>query len=769
MLRRLFFAALLIVGGLGAVGCIVAWDYVRQWDEVVTEKFRTHRWRFPSKIYSEGLLLYPGMELESVGFFRRLNDLGYQQVEGDLARKGEFRFATRNRVEVFFRELPYPEGDTAARPVRIDLDGKAITRMFDLRTDEELYSVELEGSLMSGLYKDIWEERRLVTLHEVSPLLLRAIIDVEDQRFYEHHGLDVVGIARAMVVNARAGQWIQGASTLTQQLMKNMFLTSERRMERKLREALMAVIVEYRFSKTEILERYINEIYFGQRGAQGIFGVWEAARFYFAKEPHELTIGEMAMLAGLISGPNRYTPFRHPERAKARRDHALGRMLDMGDITPEQYAAAVAEPLRTKTATTPTSQAPYFVDFVRRELEASYPADVLTGEGLSIHTSLDVEMQRQAADAVRSGLEKLEKAYPRLRSQNPRDQLQACLIAIQPQTGAVKAMVGGRGYGSTQFNRCTQAKRQPGSVFKPFTFIAAFERTREGNEHILPTTRIEDRPFSWKFGDKVWTPANYKKTYLGSVTARRALEKSLNAATTRLAHEVGLSPILDVARRMGITSNLPPYPSIVLGAAEVTPFEVATAFSVLANSGLRATPLSIRDVFDRQGQRIERRPVEIEQVISPDSAYLVTHIMEGVLDRGTATRARAAGFTRPAAGKTGTTDDYRDAWFVGFTPNLLAVVWVGFDHRTDLNLAGGEAALPIWTEFMKQATAGLPPAGFKAPPGVSVVRIDPQSGQLATAQCPQTLDEAFFRGMAPRVPCPLHSGWLDSFSTPDAP
>lgn len=759
MLKRLFLGTVLLAGALAAVGAVILWDYVRTWDAVVTEKFRTHEWNFPSKIYASGLMLYPGIEIDAVGLYPRLKELGYQAVDGPVERKGQYHTDGSGNLDIFFRELPYPAAEGGARPVRLRLDGDTVRRIEDLRTSEELFSVELEGALISGLYKDIWEERRLVTLHEVSPLLLRAIIDVEDQRFYDHYGIDMAGVLRAVVANLRAGRLVQGASTLTQQLMKNLFLTSERTLERKLREALMAVIVEYRFSKSEILERYINEIYLGQRGAQGIFGVWEASQFYFAKEPHELTIGEMALLAGLISGPNRYTPFRHPERALGRRNFALGRMLDQGDITPEQYEEALREPLPGRSSPRQQASAPYFVDFVRKELAGSYPADVLTSEGLSIHTSIDPHLQELAASAVADGLAALEKSYPRLRSDNPRDQLQACLIAIQPQTGAILAMMGGRGYASTQFNRCTQARRQPGSVFKPFTFVAAFEQAAGSAAPIQPTTRIEDSPFTWHFEGKAWSPANYRKQYLGTVTARVALEKSLNAATTRLAHEVGLRPILDVARDMGIESPLPPYPSVVLGTGEVSPFEVASAYSVLANSGLRARPLSIREVFDRSGTRVERRPVEIEQVISPETAYLVTHLMEGVLDRGTAGRARRMGFTRPAAGKTGTTDDYRDAWFAGFTPNLLAVVWVGFDHRTDLRLAGSEAALPIWTEFMKTATAGLPASGFTPPPGVAVVRIDPLSGQLATPNCPRSFDEAFLRGQEPTTPCPLHSGW----------
>lgn len=759
MLRRILLGCLLLGAATASVAAAIGWDYVRTWDAAVTEKFRAHTWNFPSKVFADGLLIYPGVRVADIGLRERLDDLGYQRVEAEVARRGEYRVGADGSFDIFLRELPYPGAETGALPVRLQVADAAVARIVDLRTDEELHTVELEGALISGLYKDVWEERRLVTLHDVSPLLLRAIIDVEDQRFYDHFGVDVIGILRASAINLRAGRLVQGGSTLTQQLMKNMFLTSERSLERKLREAMMAVIVEYRFSKSEILERYINEIYLGQRGARGIFGVWEASQHYFAKEPHELSIGEMAMLAGLISGPNRYTPLRHPERAQRRRDYALGRMLEQKDITREQYDAALAEPLLTRSSAQTTTAAPYFVDFVRKELARAYPDDILTTEGLTIRTSLDPYLQRIAAESVRDGLAALEERYPRLRSQNPRDQLQACLIAIQPQTGAIHAMMGGRGYDTTQFNRCTQAFRQPGSVFKPFVFIAAFEQTRHSRTPITPTTRVQDEPFQWRFENKVWSPANYGKKYFGNVSAREALERSLNAATTRLAHEIGVGPIIDVARRMGIESPIPPYPSVILGTAEVSPLEVARAFAVLANSGLRTTPLSIREVLDRHGRRVERRPVELDQAIAPDTAYLVTHIMEGVLNRGTAGRARRMGFTRPAAGKTGTTNDYRDAWFVGFTPNLLAVVWVGFDQRTDLNLAGSEAALPIWTEFMKRATAPLPAVGFKAPPGIRIVSIDPQSGQLATERCPRRVDEAFYRGHEPTAPCPLHSPW----------
>jgi penicillin-binding protein 1B len=768
MPRRLAFGMLLIAAAttLAVVG--VAFHYVRKWDTMVSERFRTHHWDFPSKIYSDSQLIYPGMDLKAVAFFDRLRDLDYQPVAGAVSRKGDYHVDERaETVDVYLHDLPVPGLETGTRRVRLHVSGNTLIRIADLDDDtKDLYAIELEPELLSGLYQGAWEERHLVTLDEVPPLLLRAIIDVEDQHFYEHHGIDLRGIARASWVNLRSGHTVQGGSTLTQQLMKNFFLTDERSIKRKLREALMALIVERRFTKQEILENYINEIYLGQKGAQGIYGVWEASRFYFASEPQQLSVAEMAMLASLIKAPNRYSPFRDAERAKQRRNYALSLMLKQGDITAEQYAAALAEPLRIAPLPNQVKDAPYFVDFVRQELAQAYPSDVLTTEGLRVYTALDMHLQHLAEQAVQNGVADLEKRYPRLHADKPTDQLQACLIAIQPPTGAIKAMMGGRDYRFTQFNRCTQALRQPGSVFKPFTYLTAFEQTRHADPHILPTTRIEDEPFDWAFDNQVWSPANYKKHYMGMVTVREALEFSLNAATARLAQQIGLPAILDTARRMGISSPLPPYPSVVLGAAEVTPFEIAQAFAALANSGLRAQPLSIKKVIDRGGLPIERKPVQVEQVVPPDTAYLVTHLMEGVLDYGTGRPARRRGFSRPAAGKTGTTNDYRDAWFVGFTPGLLAVVWVGFDQKRPLNLAGAEAALPIWTEFMKQATAGMPATDFVPPPGVSLVKIDPLSGQLATPACPETIEEAFYKGDEPTTPCPLHAPPTE---TPEAP
>lgn len=519
----------------------------------------------------------------------------------------------------------------------------------------------------------------------------------------------------------------------------------------------MAALAEWRYGKDEILENYLNEIYLGQNGVQGIFGVWEASQFYFARPPQELSLSDMALLAGLIRAPNALSPLRRPERALQRRDTILRLMRDEGEISQSEYDAAISEPLHVAAMHARNNAAPYFVDFLRDDLSRNYPRDVLNSDGLGIFTSLDLQLQQMAADAVREGLAELERRYPRLAERPAEHRVQAALIALRPQTGAIVAMVGGRDYETTQFNRAAHAHRQPGSIFKPFVFLAAFEAARDAEDPVTPATKVTDEPFEWKYDGGTWKPSNYRDQYFGEVTARRALELSLNAATSRIAARVGLEPILDVARRAGIESPLPPYPSVVLGAVEVTPLEVAQAYAVIANQGLKAAVRGSSKVVDREGQIVERRPMAVERAVSPEAAYLVTHLMEGVIDHGTARGVRERGFNRPAAGKTGTTNDARDAWFAGFTPELLAVVWVGFDDNEALGLTGADAAVPIWTDFMQRATAAAPPSTFRPPTGVALVRIDPYTGGIATAACPETILEAFWRGQEPTAPCPLHS------------
>jgi penicillin-binding protein 1B len=753
---RILLVSVLIITTSGIV--LGAWK-LKQLENTVTAKFEGQKWRFPSKIYSDSYLLYVGINLRLEDLSEKLRRLGYHEAQALPKARGEYRLQrARGLVDIYLYDFSYPTEQFKGFPVHISLQGTVVNKIQNRATGEDMFSLELEPELVTGLYDRVWEERRVVSLSEVPPLIVKAILAVEDERFYRHHGIDPVSVMRAMWVNLRSGGVVQGGSTLTQQLMKNFFLSDERTLSRKVKEAIMALIAERKYSKEEILENYLNEIYLGQKGSQGIFGIWEASRFYFSKELSELTVSETALLAGLIRAPNRLSPYRSLDDATRRRNVVLAKLLDDKIITRKQYDAAMRESLPHRELIKITNDAPYYVDYLRRELAENYSNQVLTAEGLRIFTSMDLQLQKMAERSLAEGLKKLEESYPALRRKGEEDNLEGAIVVLRPQTGEIKAMAGGRSYQKSQFNRVFQARRQPGSIFKPFVYLAALMPGGESGRRFTPATMVDDSPFTWNYDGQEWEPGNYNDQYFGTVTLRRALEKSLNSATARIARDVGIKRVRDMAHRLGIQSALPAVPSLALGAAEVTPLEVAVAFSTLANNGVRTRPLSVKQVMDPNGRVLEKRDVRVEKILTPQMAFMMNHLLKGVFDRGTADVARRWGFTRPAAGKTGTTNDYKDAWFVGYTPDLLAVVWVGFDNRAKLGLSGAQAALPIWTEFMKRATAGTPITDFVPPPGIKIVEIDPLSGQPATANCPYVLREAFFEGEEPTTTCPLHPG-----------
>lgn len=728
------FAALLLLVALGGLG-LGGW-YVSYLSGVVQTKFEGRKWDFPSKIYADSKIIYPGMSIPASQVREKLRRLGYRSSRNQPRTKGEYRVLAKGAViEVFLHDFDYPLRAFRGFPVRISLRSGTIHRIEQLDSGEVLPSLELEPEVVTGFYDRVREHRRVVRLEEVPEGVKKAILAVEDERFYYHRGVDPVAVLRAFVANLRRGGVVQGGSTLTQQLMKNFFLESDRTLERKVKEALMALVTEWMYTKDEILENYLNEIYLGQNGAQGIFGIWEAARFYFAKEPEQLTIGETALLAGLVRAPNRYSPHRNIEDATRRRNVVLAKLADDGVITRRGYERALEEVLEKREPVKATNGAPYFTDYVKKELAAHYSNDVLTADGLRIFTSLDLELQQAAEKALSRGLAALERDYRHLRKTARTDDLEGALVVIKPQTGEIKAMVGGRDYRKSQFNRVSQARRQPGSVFKPFVYLAALTHgSAEGRDAYHSTTFVEDAPFTWDFGRQSWAPENYEERYFGWVTLREAMERSLNAATARIAQDVGINKVREMAYRMGIQSTLPLLPSLALGAVEVTPLEMAGAFSALANNGMRTHLLSVRNVVERKGSVLEKRNIRVKRVISPKVAFDVNNMLRGVVDRGTARSARLQGFTRPAAGKTGTTNDSRDAWFVGYTPDLLTLVWVGFDGQSELGLPGSRAALPIWTDFMKQATSRLPVTDFVTPPGMSAFEPHPRAG--TPARCP---------------------------------
>ncbi|MEE9550803.1 MAG: PBP1A family penicillin-binding protein [Candidatus Binatia bacterium] len=743
---------------LTTFGIVLGAWYVRYLDEVVSAKFDGRTWEFPSRIYSDTFLMYPGVNLRPEDLEAKLLRLGYRETNSKLRSSGDYRILKREgRAEIYLHNFQYPLGSFKGFPVRLILRSNTIAKILNLQSGKEIFSLELEPELVTGLYDRTWEERRLVTLGEVPLLMTRAILSIEDERFYHHWGIDPIAVLRAFAVNLRRGGIVQGGSTLTQQLMKNFFLGSEQTMVRKIKEALMAIVAERNYSKDEILENYINEIYLGQKGAQGIFGVWEASQFYFGKEPSQLSVGEMALLAGLIKAPNRYSPYRSVKDAATRRDVVLGKMFEEGFITRAQFERSRKEVIRPREFVKLANDAPFYVDFLRKELAESYSSQVLTAEGLRIFTSLDFQLQVLAEKSLAKGLKLLERSYPHLRESGKKDRLEGAIVVIKPQTGEIKAMAGGRDYQKSQFNRVIQARRQPGSIFKPFVYLAALiYGSEDGEIRFTPATLVEDSPFTWSYEGQEWVPENYKEEYYGLVTFRKALEKSLNSATARIASEVGIKKVRDIAYRLGLQGPLPLLPSLALGAVEVTPFEIARAFSTLANNGVRTNPLAVKQVMNQRGQVLEKRDVQVKKVITPRVAYLMNHLLKGVLDRGTGRGVRRRGFYRPAAGKTGTTNDTRDAWFAGYTPDLLAVVWVGFDQQSELGLTGAQAALPIWTEFMKKATAGNPVTDFNQPSGIEFIDVDPLSGYRATPNCPRVVREVFLKSEAPTAFCPLH-------------
>ncbi|MGH9221550.1 MAG: penicillin-binding transpeptidase domain-containing protein, partial [Vicinamibacterales bacterium] len=517
-----------------------------------------------------------------------------------------------------------------------------------------------------------------------------------------------------------------------------------------------AMILEIQATKDEILELYLNDVYLGHRGSFALHGVAEASKIYFSKDVRNLTLSEAALIAGIIQSPSNHSPFNNPERARDRRNVVLRAMVDAGYVSGDAAQRAQLEPIAV-VARAVDNEAPYFVDYLGEVLDAKFPGIASRPGALDIYTTLDLNLQRHAQEAVREGIAAVVKILDR-RKRGPRRTAQAALVAIDPRSGDILAFIGGRSYNQSQFNRAISARRQVGSTFKPFVYLAAFEKAAEqGAGDITPATLVYDEPTTWSYDNQEWSPRNYDGEYDGAITLRRALAMSRNIAAVKVAERTGYDRVVALWKktRIGETEQVVPYPSVALGIVELTPLEVAEAYTVFTGQGrlrkLRPV-LHITSGQDTLGPKPESGPV----VARPAAAYLVTHMMRSVLNEGTGASARANGFTPDAAGKSGTTNDLRDAWFVGFTPELLTVVWVGLDNNQPLGLSGSQAALPIWTSFMKNALAGRGGSTLDAPEGVSFVEIDRDTGKIATPTCPRVTNEAFIAGTEPLDICELH-------------
>ncbi len=725
--------------------------------KTVEAHLKNQIWSLPSTIYADSPMVYEGMPVKAKSLAQYLQRLSYQEATGSEVHPGEYLFSGQ---KILFQKRRLFPDQAGIFPVEMEFGSSELRKIVNLKTGEDVPAYELEPMAISNLFGEEWEKRTLIAYNDLPKHLVQAVVAIEDRRFFSHPGIDLRGILRAVMNDIFHSKQLQGGSTITQQFVKNFYLTPEKKISRKMNEAVMAWILEKRRTKQQILELYLNEIYLGQRGGMNIHGVGEASRVFFHKDVTQINLPEAALLAGMIQAPNTYNPQRHPIEAKERRDTVLRAMRETGSLTDQEFAQYLATPLVVYPLDTRINLAPYFGEVVKAQLLEKYDADSIYTKNFHIFTTLDLNLQQYAEEALSQGLAEIDN----LRFNRVKKKVEGCLIAIEPQTGYIRAFVGGRSYSSSQFDRISQASRQPGSVFKPVVYAAALEQAFAADRHVFtPASLVDDSPWILSYSNKTWEPKNYDGTYHGVVSLRSALAQSMNVATAKLAQQVGLQPIAALARQLGF-GDVKPYPSLSLGAFEVSPWQVATAYTVFANGGVKTELRTVKKVTDTTGKTLEHSQIEVRKVLHPQTAYIITDMLTTVLSSGTGAAVKKWGFTRPAAGKTGTTDEYRDAWFVGYTPNLLCVVWTGYDDNTPIKMTGAQAALPVWVRFMKKATENLPAEEFSSPQGVVARMIDPSTGKLATEDCPAAVSELFIEGTEPVETCD-HSKkhWWNSF------
>lgn len=749
--RRLFspvlLAPLLVIGLIGA-GVLVY--YYQQYTEVIDAGLRGDIFVRSSGIYAAPPTLRQGLSMKPAELVAHLKRAGYlESGTTQNANRGQYTVRS-NVIELRPSADAAVDGDYTFRPLRVSFNGGGIQSVNDLSTREQLPEAPIEPEVISSVVNESREKRKIIEYKDMPQSLVDAIISVEDRTFFEHYGINWLAVIRAFIKNQQAGEIREGGSSISQQLVKKLFLTDDRVWSRKIPEAYMTILLEQRLTKEQILAMYCNLIYLGQRGSFSINGFGMAARAYFDKDISQLSLAESAMLAGIIRSPNRYSPFQHEDRAKDRRDRVLSIMVETGKITPEVAERAKAQPLglRGKGASSlDANDAPYFIDYLTKQLEAQFDNREAL-KNLRIYSTLDIDLQRAAYAAVSKQMANIDKLFAKRKGGTAG--LQAALVALNPKTGEVLAMVGGRDYGQSQLNRVTEARRQPGSVFKPFVYAAALtEGADEGGQAITPATMFLDSARTFNYGNgQTYSPGNFKDEFSNKkITLRDALVNSKNVITVELAQIIGFSTVARLAERAGI-QRVSTYPSMALGVAEATPLQVASAYTMFANQGKRVMPIGYTRITSGSGATLKTTQTESRDILQPQVAYLMTSMMKDVLDRGTGTRVRAMGFKGIAAGKTGSS---RDGWFAGYTPNLVCVVWVGFDDNSDLGLTGGATAAPIWADFMIKALQLRPDLGgeFPDPGDLVTVDIDPTTGMVAQTDTANVRHELFLRGTEP--------------------
>jgi len=761
-LRWLVFLVLIAVVFLG-------YEWYRL-SSIDSYRYAGQGWKFPTRVYADWKDYRVGDLADIPTLQRALDRARYRRVPGKPADPGQYRI--RGPVlDIDLRPFVYPDHVEHGAQVTATVQGGRIESLSDGFSDPSPRGLlRIDPEILGEFYDQARERRSYIPLHTMPRFLVQAAVAGEDRRFFHHWGLDLLGLGRATVRNVVAGSVVEGGSTISQQLVKNLFLSRERNIWRKFHEALLAVMVEVRYSKEQILEFYLNQIYLGQRGPWSVCGVEEGALYYFNKHVQELNPSEAALLVGIIQAPNKLSPYRDRDAAIARRDHVLQDMVECGYLSKRDAARYRRMPLRFAASPAPATRAPYFVDYVRESLSRDIAEADLSSRGLSIFTTLDAAMQETAEETVRNGAREADARSPTAGTNH--EPVQASLVSIEPSTGYIRAMVGGRSYAESPFNRAVDSRRQPGSAFKPFVYIAALDSYNWGRHPPLTAaTVLRDEPDTIQTNLGPWAPRNYEGSYAGQVTAARALARSLNVATVHLAEMVGIPKVAEVAHTMGIQSQLRQVASLSLGTTEVSVLELSTAYATLANGGVRQAPIAVKAVLDRGGNVRWSPHRESTRVLRPETAYIATILLEGPVIYGTAAGVRSQfGFTRPAAGKTGTTDDENDAWFVGYTPDLVTGVWVGCDRNRRLGLTGTQAAVPIWARFMDVAHKNLPLRDFEPPADVVDVWIDADTGYRAGPSCLHIMRAAFVRGTEPRQVCPVEHPpeWMETGAPGDS-
>jgi penicillin-binding protein 1B len=696
-----------------------------------------------------------------------LADRRYAEVTSPPSRPGEY-LLTNDSITIYTRDFTAATGALhKAQKFSLTLrDGRESSPSGQSNRSGQTQRALLEPQIISYLGAQDMRASRFVALDRIPESVQHAVMSIEDERFFSHFGIDLFGIIRAMCKNIIAGRLVQGGSTLTQQLAKNLFLSPKKTISRKLLEIPTALSLERHLSKKQLLELYINEVYLGQEGSISIHGMPQASTTLFGKNISDIAIDEAATLAGIIKAPSYYNPRKHPERAKERRDTVLAKMRDLGHISEGEYKAAVQRPLRISQQQEHRRIAQFFTSTLEAELNETIDIENAPSTGLAVYTGLDLGMQRCAEGAIERGVAALEVSHPKLRRSDK--QLQAALVAIEPHSGLVRSWVGGRDFSESQFNRVNLAMRQIGSTVKPFLYLTALDGTLNSYKTATAVSILEDKPMAFQVNKQAaWSPENFDHEFRGDVTLRYALENSLNMPALYIAERIGLSTLKKTLSKFKIAPTVQEVPSIALGALDSNLLRLTAAYGALANGGVYIQPRLFTAAIDGSGERLASSEVVEERVADEGASFVLTNILRGVLDRGTGKGARSKGFDRPAAGKTGTSDNARDAWFVGYTPTLVAGVWLGFDDNSPLSITGGGAAAPIWGDFMKCSAPFLPLGDFSPPPGVTFVSVDIKSGQIATPDCPRehVAQEAFLKGTEPSKRCAHHGGGESSSST----